>query len=438
MKMLRLFLVVAFMCSLYTLSNVGASPTRRKSRPPTLSPQRGPGPQLTTEEYALFYPIFGRVTPSPEIVAFADYVFGVRRDAKNNDNKNATRNKAASSEQEDSGELLRPKGANIHANIGFEQYWPGGDWVYRKAELERCNTTEYCGIFSKEKICAGNHDLTAHHTFENFCEMQDANCRDGTVTVYTESAVNENVTWFPVTTSGFIDMKIATRGPCWIVLARSRSIGSRFKRMFYYGFGEEQYDRTYYGIVALLKDEEEGPWDERKKLVHASYYRGKYKYDSAHINHTQFLRDGTKYQWRLTWNETTGSVLFDMILRDGTTFVPPNGRLQHSSAEYAYPVRYIGLAGGNASYPAWWELTGPGNFLIFQIVHTYIHTYITGSVTQRGSWPLTQESATLPYSAPLHASWVFRGRTGLFGLRHSSGIWDAPTDDFSNSNPRDA
>ncbi|XP_063630176.1 uncharacterized protein LOC134801497 [Cydia splendana] len=191
--------------------------------------------------------------------------------------------------------------------------------------------------------------------------MQDANCRDGTVTVYTESAVNENVTWFPVTTSGFIDMKIATRGPCWIVLARSRSIGSRFKRMFYYGFGEEQYDRTYYGIVALLKDEEEGPWDERKKLVHASYYRGKYKYDSAHINHTQFLRDGTKYQWRLTWNETTGSVLFDMILRDGTTFVPPNGRLQHSSAEYAYPVRYIGLAGGNASYPTWWELTGPGN-----------------------------------------------------------------------------
>ncbi|XP_061718729.1 uncharacterized protein LOC133526206 isoform X3 [Cydia pomonella] len=248
--MFRFLLVVALICSQYV--SVGPLPARRRSRPPT------------SQKYSIF-PIFGRVTPSPEIVEFVDYVFGKRRSnawyASTDDKEQYNNDKAARTDSNntatdvDSGEDLRPSGLNIQANLGFEQYWHGGDWVYRKAELDHCNTSDSCGHMNDKygRVCAGNHDLTAHHTFDTVCDMYDANCRDGTVTVFTSmpELKNSSIKWYPVTTSGYMRMKVVTSMPVWFVLARTRNLHSKFKRLFYYAYSCWQ----YFTCVRLYKDD---------------------------------------------------------------------------------------------------------------------------------------------------------------------------------------
>ncbi|XP_061718713.1 uncharacterized protein LOC133526206 isoform X1 [Cydia pomonella] len=352
--MFRFLLVVALICSQYV--SVGPLPARRRSRPPT------------SQKYSIF-PIFGRVTPSPEIVEFVDYVFGKRRSnawyASTDDKEQYNNDKAARTDSNntatdvDSGEDLRPSGLNIQANLGFEQYWHGGDWVYRKAELDHCNTSDSCGHMNDKygRVCAGNHDLTAHHTFDTVCDMYDANCRDGTVTVFTSmpELKNSSIKWYPVTTSGYMRMKVVTSMPVWFVLARTRNLHSKFKRLFYYAYSCWQ----YFTCVRLYKDDfilpNPVPDHDTTGMVYNAYQ------DSIHAESPkdpQFLHKRTIVSYILTWNETTGFIKFGVIHNDMTENYIRD--FKHTSADHAFPMRYIGLVGGNVTHPTWWELTGPG------------------------------------------------------------------------------
>ncbi|XP_047990897.1 uncharacterized protein LOC125230021 [Leguminivora glycinivorella] len=283
------------------------------SAPPASPRRRSRG---RTKLYTVFDPIFGTVTPSSDIKDFADYVFGryaVLRDDNENDNDNDYDDTEATT---NSGEDLRPSKSNIAANVGFEQYWPKGEWVYRKAELDFCNSTGSCGEMVKEYgvICAGNHDLSAHHTFENICEMDDANCRDGSYTVFTtkDELKNESLTWIPITTSGQITMKISSKKQLWFILTRNRNFFSRPKRAFVYGYACWNFEtcvrivsgdgvflpHPYYWTIHDTRSLAQY-WDYRLADPEYDYWKSK-----------KFLLNQYVHQWRLSWNESTGFVGF--------------------------------------------------------------------------------------------------------------------------------